>query len=139
MNIENLKKVKQSIEADPRETLDLKHPNGVIDVVSLMSMVSHSKRPTCVAAHAFFLSRDWEGYPPNWSHWPCDMVETIAAEYLGIPRDRIKDLFTPITKSYHCLAQNDDPKFITKSHILKTLDRIVAGETDIDAAWEKGV
>ena len=137
MNIENLKKVRQAIANENRDVLDHEINNGEIN--SIMDTMEFCGTPSCIAGHASFLKfkedclnydpKDWEGYN--------DFDFAKGQEYLDL-NDLSSDLFAPTFTFAHWSTKKGSDSFITKQHVLNTLDLLINGETSFAKAWENG-
>ena len=137
MNIENLKKVRESIADEKIDTAS--------QIFSIMFTTECKGSPRCISGHAWNLA-----LPENPLSTRCHSLEEIykvAQEYLELSDKQVKDLFVPKFEFAHIEADNLDVNakgcineykkgFITKDRVLNCLDLIISGETNIKKAWK---
>ena len=101
---------------------------------SMMAYFQHPcGSPSCIAGHTVSIL-------PS-SFWKDDLKEitgvpNFARSILGLSNKQAKDLFTPNFKDIAEMSiTKGNPGFITKEHVLRCLDLILAGEEDVAKAW----
>ena len=139
MIIERLKQVRDAINKEEREFLYLYDEKSVYKVYkkqippfSIMRVTDYCGTPSCIAGHAKNLGPDYPGMELN------DEVGK-AAIWLDVVGHDIPSLFCPRFEEFANLSSMQGEKgFITKDHVLRTLDLIIKGETDYKKAWKDG-
>ena len=127
MNIENFKALRNAVA---RTELKIGQ-NSIMNLCYL----DHCGTPSCLIGHSYCLYKKIKNFIE-----PRVYVSSLAArDFLGITNEQASQLFMPEFKEADYTAQKNQSGYITKSHVLRTLDLIINGETDIKAAWEKGV
>ena len=132
MNTDNLKLVRVAIAAQEHKEINLG---------SIMNNVHNCGTPSCIIGHAYFVSEALAGHEvgkfiqneEDWQH-----IQDRARIFLDLTVDQSEALFTPDIRSADFDAIEGDQGFITKDHVLRTLDLIIDGETDIIDAWSQG-
>ena len=148
MDRERLKEVRQAIFEEERSFIlpgdleDYRH--------SIMDVVSFCGTPSCICGQASFLSfknlPNRKDIPPGvkidetkgWMATFENKSYDIATKYLDLSEHQAMDLFTPWFWYAKWSSSNEQEGFITKQHVLNTLDILIYGENDVETAWEKG-
>ena len=140
LNRSNLKKVRQSIFNENRDVLE-----NIVrgEKLSIMDSIGFCGTPSCICGHASFLH--FESRHPDWKkesfHWQDSYVGKkflSASNFLNLDVTDESRLFTPGYDFANWGAPIGSKGFITKHHVLNTLDLIINGETDIEKAWKDG-
>ena len=138
LNRNNLKKVRQSIFNENRDVNVVRGEN-----LSIMDSIGFCGTPSCICGHASFLhfeSRfpDWEKKSLHWRDYYVGKKFISASKFLNLDVADESKLFTPGYSFANWGVQEGTNGFITKQHVLNTLDLLINGETDIVKAWKNG-
>ena len=114
MNAKNIEKVKRSIIDEPN------------DWKIMSSETDGCGSPCCILGHCKHIMRA-EGLNTGYEE---------AASYLDIGENQLYQIYAPKFSFAHYEATTADTDcYITKGHVIRMLDLLIAGEEDVEEAW----
>ena len=119
---ENLVKIKQSIIDEPND-------------YHIMDVEQRCGSPCCVMGHGKSVMKA-EGLLPL--HHDLKEYEDLALmKYLGLNHGQYAQIYAPAYLFAHYEASEKDQGYITKYHVIRMLDLLIAGEEDVATAWRE--
>ena len=126
VNVENLGKIKRSIEAEPND-------------YHIMDVEQRCGSPGCVIGHCKvvmkaegLLEKDFD------NHHDLKLYEELAVmKYLDLNHNQFCQIYAPSYSFARYGASKKEQGYITKSHVIRMLDLLIAGEESVEEAWRK--